>query len=180
MKNVVLSIFLGICFWQSVSANNISTTTPATTNLTSTTSTTPLPSTRSKSKSPSTTVLITTSSNGTSTTVPPTSRPTPASTCSHRNTTCGECVKDISCFWCGADDTCRQYHSSIKLIPRHCSGNKWYWKQCFAAGNTFMFKLYYFFISLKLWCQEKGSTVEVVGPICDCTVNDVINARGVY
>lgn len=156
MKNVVLSIFLGICFWQSVSANNISTTTPATTNLTSTTSTTPLPSTHSKSKSPSTTVLITTSSNGTSTTVPPTSRPTPASTCSHRNTSCGDCVKDISCFWCGADDTCRQYHSSIKLIPRHCSGNKWYWKQCFAAGNTFMFKLYYFFYFFETLMSRKG------------------------
>ena len=135
MRNVGLAVFLCICLWRSVIANNASTTTtkmaPSLTGL--------------KSSSPNTTVApVTTKSSGTPTSVTLTT--TPVLTCSQRNASCGDCVKDIKCFWCGADDSCRKYTAS-KIIPRDCKENKWYWKQCVAAGNVSMFKFTHFFDS---------------------------------
>lgn len=133
MKKIGLSIFLYICLLRSVASNNSTTTTKIP----------PL-----KSSSPTTTAAtVTTESNGTWTTVAPTT--TPASTCRQRNTSCGDCVADIKCFWCGADDTCRKYLSS-KIIPRDCEDNKWYWKQCVAAGNFFNTRIIYS-ISFRIW-----------------------------
>ena len=163
MKNLVLCIFFVIYFWSCVFAVNISTTANTITTKRSTPSTTPLLSTRSKSSSPSTTVPITTSSNRTSTSVLPTSSPTPETTCSQKNTSCGDCVKDISCFWCAADVTCKKYDAGIKIIPHNCKGNKWYWKQCFVAGNVLNF---YCTISSKDRCQRKIGVVEIL-PVGD-------------
>lgn len=121
MRNIGLSVFFCICLWRSVFANDTSTTTTKI----------PLSSTSLKSSSPTTTAApVTTKSSGTPTTVTPTTAPV---TCSQRNASCGECVKDIKCFWCGADDSCRKYPAS-KIVPRDCKENKWYWKQCVAAG----------------------------------------------
>lgn len=128
MSKIGLSVF--ICLWCSALANNMSASTTARTTF--------------QSSSPSIAAPVTTKSNGTRTTVAPTS--IPAITCSQRNASCGDCIQDINCFWCGADDTCKDYQATSNLIP-DCKGNNWYWKECFVAGNIFMFKLY---ISLKL------------------------------
>ena len=128
MKNIVLSLVLPISLLRSVVAG-INSTTPS-----------PSSSTSLKSSSLTTTSApVTTKSNGTWTTVAPTT--TPALTCRQRNTSCGDCVEDIKCFWCGADDTCRKYSAS-KVIPRDCKDNKWYWKQCVAAGSLLIPEFY--------------------------------------
>lgn len=127
MKNNILSLVFCICLLRSVLASG---------NLTTTTKIPPS-STSLKSSSPTTTAApFTTKSNGTWTTVAPTT--TPALTCPQRNSSCGDCVEDLKCFWCGADDTCRKYPSS-KIIPRDCKDNKWYWKQCVAAGHLLIY-----------------------------------------
>ncbi|KAJ7390507.1 negative regulation of DNA damage response, signal transduction by p53 class mediator [Desmophyllum pertusum] len=89
-----------------------------------------------QSSSPSTAAPVTTKSNGTRTTVAPTS--IPAITCSQRNASCGDCIQDINCFWCGADDTCKDYQATSNLIP-DCKGNNWYWKECFVAGHLLIY-----------------------------------------
>jgi len=60
-------------------------------------------------------------------------------------------VKDIKCYWCGADDTCKRYS---KVLPGDCKDNKWYWKQCFAAGNILIYVIpsVSFVILLTLGC----------------------------
>lgn len=150
MKKIGLSIFLYICLLRSVASNNSTTTTKIP----------PL-----KSSSPTTTAAsVTTESNRTWTTVAPTT--TPASTCRQRNTSCGDCVEDIKCFWCGADDTCRKYLSS-KIIPRDCEDNKWYWKQCVAAGNFLILELY---TGFRLCCDERGPHFCLVATRKLCTL----------
>lgn len=147
MKNIVLSLVFCICLLRSVLASG---------NLTTTTKIPPS-STSLKSSSPTTTAApFTTKSNGTWTTVAPTT--TPALTCPQRNSSCGDCVEDLKCFWCGADDTCRKYPSS-KIIPRDCKDNKWYWKQCVAAGNLSLLELY-IYISLGPWCMQEKQQSE--------------------
>lgn len=132
MKKSWLSVLLAICLWCSATivyvraSSGNATTTPA-----------PLTSTTLKSSSPSTAAPVTRNTNETSTTVAPTS--TPSDTCSQRNASCGECVKDIKCFWCGADNSCQKYPVSLKVIPRDCEGNDWYWKQCFAPGYILIY-----------------------------------------
>ena len=123
MKEWLLSLLLVICLWRDVYSAKNSTFL----------STTPVPS------SQSTFAPSTTHANGTSTTVAPTT--VPQFTCTQRNASCGECVKDIKCFWCSADHSCKKYPAS-KIIPRDCEGNDWYWKQCFAAGiKTYLFQI---------------------------------------
>ena len=132
MKHIVLSLAFCICLlrcYVTLASSNSTTTTKI-----------PSSSTSLKSSSPiSTATPVTAKSNGTWTTVVPTT--TPALTCPQRSTSCGDCVEDLKCFWCGADDTCRKYPSS-KIIPRDCKDNKWYWKQCVAAGNLLLLELY--------------------------------------
>lgn len=120
MKEWLLSLLLVICLWRDVYSAKNSTFL----------STTPVPS------SQSTFAPSTTHANGTSTTVAPTT--IPQFTCTQGNASCGECVKDIKCFWCSADHSCKQYPAS-KIIPRDCEGNDWYWKQCFAAGSILIY-----------------------------------------
>lgn len=141
MRNIGLSVFFCICLWRSVFANDTSTTTTKI----------PLSSTSLKSSSPTTTAApVTTKSSGTPTTVTPTTAPV---TCSQRNASCGECVKDIKCFWCGADDSCRKYPAS-KIVPRDCKENKWYWKQCVAAGiKRVVGKIRLIYFVGSVWCK---------------------------
>ena len=124
MRKIGLSVFLcmSLLLLRSVASINSMTTTKI-----------PPSSTSLKSSSPTTTAAPVTT-NRTSTT-------TPALTCQQRTTSCGDCVEDLKCFWCGADDTCRKYPAS-KIIPRDCKDNKWYWKQCVAAGNLLILNLY--------------------------------------
>ena len=119
MKEWLLSLLLAICLWRDVYSAKNSTFLSTTLVL----------------RSKSTFAPSTTHANGTSTTVAPTT--IPQFPCTQGNASCGECVKDIKCFWCSADHSCKKYPAS-KIIPRDCEGNDWYWKQCFAAGNLFI------------------------------------------
>lgn len=117
MGKLELSVFLAICSCTTVfttSTNN--TTTQA-----------------SWTKISTNTAPVTRNSTATPKTAPPTSKPT--ENCANRNLSCGECVQETDCYWCEADDTCKRYPSLMKVIPRDCEGNTWFWKQCVMAGK---------------------------------------------
>lgn len=46
---------------------------------------------------------------------------------------CSTCTDDSHCYWCGPSKQCLHYPKG-KIIPKGCSGNKWYWKQCAIPG----------------------------------------------
>lgn len=50
--------------------------------------------------------------------------------CKKLNESCGTCVEDSDCFYCGSSDSCH----SFKIIPKGCSKAQWYVRQCTVAG----------------------------------------------
>ena len=69
----------------------------------------------------------------------PTENPKPDKVipCVLRNRSCDYCTDDSSCFYCESESSCRKYES-IKIVPRHCKGNKWFWRQCKVAGKIYL------------------------------------------
>ncbi|XP_068693791.1 pituitary tumor-transforming gene 1 protein-interacting protein-like [Montipora foliosa] len=119
MEKLGLCVLLAICPCTTAITADNSSTTQATRTFSPTTSTT-------------VTKNITTSP----TTVRPTSEP--ADTCERRHSSCGDCVKEMKCYWCGGDDTCKRYPAA-KVIPRDCEGNDWFWKQCVIPGYILIY-----------------------------------------
>ena len=83
------------------------------------------------------------------TTSPTTVRPMsePGDTCERRHSSCGDCVKEMKCYWCGGDDTCKRYPAA-KVIPRDCEGNDWFWKQCVIPGKNHNCKVGFFLLGI--------------------------------
>ncbi|XP_066280151.1 pituitary tumor-transforming gene 1 protein-interacting protein-like [Branchiostoma lanceolatum] len=55
-------------------------------------------------------------------TVPPPTTPTPSSEvdCSSRNSSCGECIGNVKCYFCYKDNSCRLYPASAVLPTTEC------------------------------------------------------------
>ena len=148
----LLSTMIFSSFVKGQSHNNGTSPSQTTTLVTTKPTTNGRPS-KVESKMSSTRITATTKQNSASSTTtskaPPTTprsetKPTTTNTtkkpdelCQNRNKSCSYCTDDSSCFYCGSDKTCRKYDKS-KVIPRHCSGNHWYWRQCKIPGkNTY-------------------------------------------
>ena len=86
--------------------------------------------------------------------------------CRSFNSTCGRCIDQNGCFWCGSTSSCH----SFNIIPKGCSKAQWYAGQCTIAGFWLIIILpcvaLFLIISLICccWCcccrKDKGSEEE--------------------
>ncbi|XP_035681195.1 proton myo-inositol cotransporter-like [Branchiostoma floridae] len=67
------------------------------------------------------------SSNTTMSTVTPPITPAGEVDCSSRNSSCGECIGDVKCYYCYKDNTCRLYPASAVLPTSECSLSQVRW-----------------------------------------------------
>ncbi|XP_078572301.1 pituitary tumor-transforming gene 1 protein-interacting protein-like isoform X1 [Branchiostoma floridae x Branchiostoma japonicum] len=55
-----------------------------------------------------------------------TTTPAPELDCSERNSSCDECIKNVKCYYCYQDNSCRLYPAE-KILPRDCPLSKARW-----------------------------------------------------
>ncbi|XP_078593280.1 uncharacterized protein LOC144871579 [Branchiostoma floridae x Branchiostoma japonicum] len=70
------------------------------------------------------------SSNSTMSTVTPAITPAGEVDCSSRNSSCGECIADLKCYFCYKDNTCRLYPASAVLPTSECPLAQVRWGTC--------------------------------------------------